>query len=166
MLLRAFAISLLLSSSVALAADRGPSTPAERKQALAYIRHFQADPLNPNLNAEIQWVLKWTMEIPDIRLDLCTSFYKLPKAQSKDGPLLFYAMVLAQTAFVLQNPDRQDDGPGQVEAGVDGVLQTYELLLKANPKDREPYLDKLLKQREAGTLKQFVKQHTPSGCGD
>jgi hypothetical protein len=166
MTLRVVALYLLLSSVSAIAADRGPSTPAERRQALEYIRHFQADPLNPNLNAEIQWVLKWTMEIPDIRLDLCTSFYKLPKAQSKDGPLLFDAMVLAQTRFVLENPDRQDDGPAQVEAGVEGVLQAYEQLLNANPKDREPWLDKLLKQREAGTLKQFVKQHTPAGCGD
>jgi len=64
MLLRAFAISLLLSSAVALAADRGPSTPAERKQALAFIATSRPTHSIPNLNAEIQWVLKWTMEIP------------------------------------------------------------------------------------------------------
>jgi len=46
------------------------------------------------------------------------------------------------------------------------VLPVYEQLLKANPNDREPYLDKLIKQRDAGTLKQFVKQHAPAGCGN
>jgi len=146
-------------------ADRGPSTPAERKQALEFARHFEADPLNPDLNAEIQWVLKWTMEVPDIRLDLCTSFDKL-KFESKDGHLFFDAMVLAQTGFVLEHPDRKDDGPAQTEAGAEGVLRAYEASIKANPKDREPFLDKLFKQREAGTLSQFIKQHAPSSCGN
>jgi hypothetical protein len=75
-------------------------------------------------------------------------------------------MVLAQTAFVLENPDRQDNGPAQMEAGAEGVLHAYEALIKANPKDREPFLDKLIKQREAGTLSQFVKQHAPSACSN
>jgi hypothetical protein len=164
MLLRAIAACLLLVSFGAAGADRGPSTAAERSQALQYIHRFQADPLNPDLKAEIQWVLKWTMDVPDIRLDLCISFYKLPKAGSKDGQILFDAMVLAQTAFVLENPDRKDDGTAQVEAGVEGVLRVYELLLKANSRDREPYLDKLIKRRDAGTLAQFVEQRAPSAC--
>jgi len=164
--MRAIAACLLMISIHAVAASRGPSTPAERKQALEYIRHFEADPLNPGLKPEIQWVVKWTMEVPDIRLDLCTSFYKLPKAQAKDGQILFDAMVFAQTAFVLENPDRQDNGPAQVEAGVEGVLRTYEVLLKANANDREPYLDKLIKKRDEGSLKEFVKAHMASGCGN
>jgi hypothetical protein len=169
MLLRVIAACLfgcmLGPSATAWAADRRPSTPEERKQALEYVRHFEADPLNPDRQAEIQWVLQWTREVPDIRLDLCTSFYKL-KMASKDGQILFDAMVLAQTAFVLENPDRQDNGPAQMEAGAEGVLHAYEALIKANPKDREPFLDALIKQREAGMLSQFVKQHAPSACGN
>jgi hypothetical protein len=161
---RTIAICLLLAPIAAAAADRGPSTPAERKQALEYIRHFQADPLNPELNAEIQWVVKWTMDVPDIRLDLCTSLYKLSNADARGRQVLFDAMVFAQTAFVLENSDRQEDGPAQVQAGVDGVLRVYEAMLKANAKAREAYLDKLIKRREDGTLAQFVKQHTPSAC--
>jgi hypothetical protein len=164
MLLRAAAFCLLLVAVPASAADRGPSTPAEREQALKYIRHFQADPLNPDLRAEIQWVVKWTMEVPDIRLELCTSFYKFPKAESKDRELLFNAMVFSQTQYVLENLTRQDDGRAQVEAGVEGVLRVYELSLKANPRDREPYLDKLIKRRDDGTLAHFVEQHASSSC--
>ena len=100
MLIRAIAACLLGSilwpSALFAVAPRGPSTPAERKQALEFIHHFEADPLNPDLKTEIQWVLNWSMEVPDIRLDLCISFYKLPDAQSKDGQILFDAMVLAQ----------------------------------------------------------------------
>jgi hypothetical protein len=165
--IRAIAVCLLgltlCPMAIAAAADRGPSTPAERKQALEIIRRYQADPLNPDLKTEIQWVVEWTREVPDIRLDLCTSFYKL-KTESKDGEIIFDAMLLAQTAFVLENPDRQDDGPAQVEAGAEGVLHVYEAMIKGNPRDREPFLDKLITQREAGTLAQFVKQHAPSVC--
>jgi hypothetical protein len=160
----AAAFFFLLVPIVASAADRGPSTPAERKQALDYIHHFQADPLNPELKPEIEWVVKWTMEVPDIRLDLCTSFFKLPKADAKDGQTLFNAMVFAQTAYLLENPDRQDDRLAQVEAGVEGVLRVYEVLLKADPKDRQPFLDKLIKHREDGTLAKFVEQHATESC--
>jgi hypothetical protein len=42
-------------------------------------------------------------------------------------------MVFAQTAFVLQNPDKQDDHLAEYEAGVEDALRTYEVLLNANP---------------------------------
>ena len=99
--------ALLLAPLASAAADRGPSTPEERKQALEYIAHFEADPLNPNLKPEIQWVVKWMMEIPDVHVDLCPILDKLPKGDKKDGLTLFTAMVLAQTALVLDNPDKQ-----------------------------------------------------------
>jgi hypothetical protein len=154
---------ILMPAGMALP-DRGPSTAEERSQALDVIHQFQADPLNPALAAKIQWVVKWTMEVPDIRLDLCTSFFNLPKADSKDGQKLFNAMVFAQTAFVLENPDKKDDGMAQVEAGVDGVLHTYEQLLKVNAKDKQPFLNKLIKRRNEGTLKKFVEEHASSSC--
>ena len=164
MLLRALAIFLFFLPFTASAADRGPSTPAERKQALEYIHRFQADPLNPDLTPEIQWVVKWTMEVPDIRLDLCTRFFKLTKAGSQDGQTLFNAMVFAQTAYLLENPDHQIDKLGELQAGVEGVLHVYEALLKANPKDRQPDLDKLIKQRDEGMLAKFVEQRANSSC--
>ncbi|MGD0631200.1 MAG: hypothetical protein ABR987_17870 [Terracidiphilus sp.] len=164
MLLRFLGIFLLFLPFTASAADRGPSTPAERKQALEYIHRFQADPLNPDLTPEIQWVVKWTMAVPDIRLDLCTGFFKLTKAGSKDGQTLFNAMVFAQTAYLLENSDGQTDKLGEIQAGVEGVLHVYEVLLKASPKDRQPDLDKLIKQRDKGMLAKFVELRATSSC--
>ncbi len=73
-------------------------------------------------------------------------------------------MVFAQTAFVLQNPDKQNAILAQYQAGVEGALRAYEALLKANPKDRQPYLDDLIQRREAGTLSQFVKERAAVAC--
>ena len=62
--------------------------------------------------------------------------------------------------------DRRDDGPTHVKAGVEGLLRAYSLLLKANANDREPYLDKLMKKRDEGMLKKFLKSLMASGCGN
>jgi hypothetical protein len=156
--------ALLAAPVASQTAPRGPSTPEERKQALEYIHHFEADPLNPALKPEIQWVIKWTTQIPDVRVSLCPILDKLPKGNKKAGQTLFTAMVFAQTAFVLKNLDKQNDDLAQFQAGVEGVLRIYELLLRNNPKDQQPYLDDLIQRREAGMLAQWVKERADASC--
>jgi hypothetical protein len=156
--------ALLAAPVASQTASRGPSTPEERKQALEYIQHFEADPLNPALKPEIQWVIEWTMQIPDVRVSLCPILDQLPKGNKKDGQTLFTAMVLAQTAFVLQNPDKQNDDPAQFQAGVEGVLRIYQVLLKSNPRDQQPFLDDLIQRRDAGTLVQWVNERAATYC--
>jgi hypothetical protein len=156
--------ALLAAPVAANAAGRGPSTPEERKQALEYIQHFEANPLNQNLKPEIQWLTIWMIEIPDVHVNLCIILDKLPKGDKKDSQALFNATFFSQIAFVLQNPDKQDDHLAEYQAGVEGALRVYEVLLKSNPKDRQPYLDDLIQRREAGTLAQFVKERAASAC--
>jgi hypothetical protein len=56
------------------------------------------------------------------------------------------------------NPEKKSDRLAQYQAGVEGALRLYENLLKSKPKDRQPYLDTLLRRRAAGTLAEFVKE--------
>jgi hypothetical protein len=149
--------ALLAAPASAIAAGRGPSTPEERKQALDYIQHFMADPLNPALKSEISWIVRWTIEIPDVRVSLC-NIIELPKSNKQDSQTLFTAMIMAQTAFALQNPDKQNDDLAQYQAGIEGVLRVYEVLLKSNPKDHQLILDDLIQRRDAGTLPQWIKE--------
>ena len=65
---------------------------------------------------------------------------------------------------MLQNPDKQDDLLAQYQAGVEGALKIYEVLLKSNPKDRQPFLDDLIQKRETGTLGQWVKDQAAKSC--
>ena len=62
------------------------------------------------------------------------------------------------------HPDKRDDRLGEYQAGVEGALRVYEVLLKANPKDRQPFLDDLIERRESGTLAQFVKERAEAAC--
>jgi hypothetical protein len=77
---------------------------------------------------------------------------------------LFAAMVFAQTAFAFRNLAKQGDLLAQYQADVEGVLRIYEVLLKANPKDRLPYLNDLIQRRESGTLEMFVKERAEAVC--
>jgi len=169
MFLRNFSTALvgcmiLLSPVASNAAGRGPSTPEERKQAFETIHAWQADPLGPEAKDHFAWVLKWFADVPDLTVHVCTILDKLPKGDKKDSNTIFGAEFMAQAAFVIENSDRKTDLPAEYQAGVDGALRTYESLLKANPKDRQPYLDDLVQRREAGTLAEFVKSRLASGA--
>lgn len=156
--------ALLAASMPVHAADRGPSTPDERKQALEFIHEWQADPLGPHAKDAFGWVLKWLVDVPDITVHACTILDKLPKGDKKDGATVFGGEFIAQAEFVIENRDKKDDRLAEYQAGVEGALRVYELLIKSNPKDREPFLDDLLQRREAGTLPQFVKDREAESC--
>jgi hypothetical protein len=40
----------------------------------------------------------------------------------------------------------------------------YEVLVKSNPKDQQPFLDDLIQRRDAGTLAQWVKERAAASC--
>lgn len=151
--------ALLAAPVSAIAADRGPSTPEERKQALEYIHDLQVNPLGPRALDERRWLLKWLADIPDVTVHMSAIILdKMPKGDKKDSASILFAEMVSQAAFIIQNPDKQHDLLAEYQAGVEGALQVYELLLKANPKDRQPFLDDLIQRRDAGTLAQWVKE--------
>jgi hypothetical protein len=155
---------LVFASTAAYAADRGPSTPEERRQAIEYIHAWQADPLGPQAKDQFGWVLKWLAEVPDITVHVCTIFDKLPKGDKKDGSVIFGSEFMGQAAFVLEGLGKQSDVEAEYEAGVLSALRVYENLLKTNPKDRQAYLDELVQRREAGTLQQYVRERAAIVC--
>lgn len=156
--------TFLLAPLSAMAVDRGPSTPEERKQALEYIHNWQADPLGPRAKDQFAWVLKWLADVPDVTVHVCMILDKLPRGDKKDSATIFGGAFMAQAAFVIESPNKKDDQMVEYEAGAEGALRVYEMLLKANPKDRQPYLDDLIQRREAGTLSQFVKERAVAAC--
>jgi hypothetical protein len=153
----------VFSAFPASAADRGPSTPEERKQALDYIQDFEANPLGPRAIQEREWTMRWIIEVPDIHVSACL-FIKLPKGDKKDSNTLFAAMFMSQTAFAIQNLGKPEDRSAEYEAGTEGLLRVYEVLLKNNPKDRQPELDDLLQKRDSGTLAKYVQERSAAEC--
>jgi len=156
---------LLLASAASFTQDRrGPSTAEERQQALEYIHSWQADPLGPQAKDQFAWVLKWFVDVPDLTVHVCTVLDKLPKGEKKDSGTIFGGQFMAQAAFVIENAGKRDDRIAEFQAGVEGALHVYEVLLKANSKDRQPYLDDLIERSDQGTLAQFVKERAAAEC--
>ena len=123
--------ALLVAPIAATAADRGLSTPEERKQALSYIQDFEANPLGPNALHERQWVIEWVIEVPDVHVRYCSSILdKMNKSDKKDGPALLAAIFMAQTEFALQDATMHGDVLAQYQAGVEGALRVYEPVQK------------------------------------
>lgn len=164
MIVFAVLIGMAAAALQAQTEKRGPSTPEERKQAVAYIHDYVDNPLGPNAVKEREWVFRWVAEIPDVHVTVCIILDKLPKGDKKDSSTIFLAQLFSEAAFLLENPDRSDDQFAQQMAGVEGALKVYENLVKAKPKDQQAYLDDLLKRRDAGTLGDYVKAQLAAHC--
>lgn len=158
-------LGLLLASAVSRAQDTpGPSTEADRQQVLASIHSWQADPLDPQANNQLVSVYKSFSNFTDITVHVCTLLDGLPKGDKKDSVTIFSGQVMAQAEFVIENSGKKVDRLAEYEAGVEGALRVYEVLLKTNPQDRQKYLDDLIRRRNDGTLDDFVKQRADAAC--
>jgi hypothetical protein len=157
---------LLLTASVPANAQnkRGPSTPEERKHVLEDIHYWQANPMDEDAKAQVGSVLKWFTDVPDLTVHVCILLDKLPTGDKKDSATIFSGQFMGQAAYVLENAGKAEDRQPELVAGVESALRVYQLLLKANPKDRQPFLEELLKRREAGTLAEFVQEKAATGC--
>jgi hypothetical protein len=142
------------------AADRGPSTPEERSQMLDEVHAWQANPLGPQAKDHFRTVFKFFADVPDLTVHVCMILDKLPKGSKKDADTIFGGQFMGQAQFVLESPNKNDDRVAEFQAGTEGALHTYQVLVQSNEKDRESYLDDLVKRREHGTLADYVKERS------
>ena len=73
--LRALGFAALLSTCAlqgGCTETRGPSTPEERARFVALVRSLERDPLAENTNAIRQQLRDWAIEVPDIRVKVCS----------------------------------------------------------------------------------------------
>jgi hypothetical protein len=157
------ALSLLSLTDLNAQDKRGPSTPEERARALAAIDDLETHPLGPNAKEERHWLTIWLIEVPDIHVGFCTDLLPdIPK--KKDGEIIPIQMVYSSARYAIQHDGSSSTSIEQYEAGVEGALKVYEVLLQDHPKDRDPKLDDLIQRRTAGTLADYVKERAASAC--
>ena len=156
----------LLAQIVPAQDERKPSTPEERAEAVRIARALEADPLGKDAAASREKLLKWLVEVPDISVKVCTSFFKplIGKKKNYSTELEMQPM-FSSAAFVIENPDKATDEPAIYQAGLEGTLKAYEAILKTKPKARWDFLDDLLARRDKGELKDYVMEVLENGCG-
>ncbi len=145
----------------AAAADkRGPSTVAERKRALEVIKNLEQRPLDPALKQDREWVFQWLKEVPDVNAGMCTGIIG-PLLQEKPTDVrsvLTIQDVLASAAFQIENPAKSKDRIAIYMAATEGMLRTYDNIVKTDPSKKSVFLEQLKKKQASGELLAYVKQ--------
>lgn len=163
----AAALAALLVLAPALAAARGPSTPAERRRAIEATRRLERDPLGKGAAAERRWLLQWIVEIPDVQVRGCTGPLDALAQDDggKFGKQLYAQSVFGMAAFLIEHPKRTDDWLAVQTAGVESVLRAYRSLLRKAPRAHWDELDVLLSAQRQGKLARLLEE-TMEGCDE
>jgi hypothetical protein len=145
------------------ATKRGPSTPEERKRAVEVMRKLEADPLNPQLQKDRQWLVNWVIEIPDITVPVCQDVLLTALKQDqwtyKYAPDLVGQQLAASAVFMIEHPEQGENDYAIYKAGLDSALHAYEAILKGHAKaGRWLPLDELLTKRKKGELDDYLRQ--------
>lgn len=152
--------ALSFLSDPGLGANRGPSTPEERKEAVRLVRALEEDPLSKDAHESRGWLVAWLSEVPDISVQMCPALLGEDfDSDQKHGAELALQQSLSSAAFIIEHPDRAQDRLAVATAGVEGVLTAYESLLTKKPKARSAALDTLLQARSDGKLGEVVARN-------
>ena len=144
--------------------QRGPSTPEERKQAVAMATFLETNPLAKEAKEYRSALLLFLTMVPDINVTLCSNVLGESKRQKGDYESeLFSQLAFSQGKFVIENPDKAGDEAAVQLAGVEGVLRAWQAIKTAKPKAKYPLMDELLQKQQAGTLAEHVKAGM-AGC--
>jgi len=157
--------SSLLAPSVALAEERGPSTPEERAKVIDLTRKLESDPLNAQAYEWRDWLNHWIDEVPDVIIPICPPLLpQLLRSNRNYSHELAMQVVYSSAAFIVEHPREQVDQQAVFQAGVDGMLKAYQSLLKAKPRARWYFLDNLIEMRDKGELKEYLRKQIDDNC--
>ncbi len=161
-------VTLVLISGLfvknAVAQNRGPSTPEERKRAVEIATLLENDPFNKDAKKLTSELVFFLVQAPDIHVHLCSDVlgdYK--KIKGDYSPIIVSQLTFSQGRFVIEHPEQADDWYQESMAGVEGVLRTYQNIKRAKPKVKISGLEELLAKQQAGQLADFVRT-TLAGC--
>lgn len=156
----ALAALIVLSCLAATAqTQHAPSTPAERQRLLKLATQLQANPLDPALNNDRAWAMKWIEDIPDITVNLCQAVFE-PMQDAPHGNLLAEIFTISATAFIIEHPDKANLDVEVNTAGITGMLKAYQTIIARAPRQASDDLDDLVARLKDGTLQQYVNDQT------
>ena len=155
----------LLAPSLSAADERGPSTAEERAKVIDLTHKLETDPLNPQAEEWRVWVAQWIDEVPDVVVPICPPLLpQLLRNNRNYAHELAMQVVFSSAMFIVEHPERQVDQQAVFQAGVDGMLKSYEAILKAKPRARWYFLDSLIQMRDKGELKEYLRKQIDDNC--
>jgi hypothetical protein len=159
---------LALGTAPALAADRGPSTPAEHARVIQIAADADKDPVAAMTSPDGRWLEKWVDEVPDYQFgpDKGAFWFMTTAAKGDLKRVLRFHHTASIAAYQVKNNilDPRANAVHQEAvtlAGVEGLLRAYESLAAKRPENRSEPVEQALAARNKGTLPEFVKALPP-----
>ena len=143
---------------------RGPSTAKERADFVAQVRSLERDPLGENASATRQRLRQWTIDVPDIRFQVCPELLGPGLAGYPYGREIDMQVVLSGAVLTIEHPGQARDDVSVYTAGVEGALHAYEQLVKSRTDSRVAALDELQEMRRRGELRDHIARLAKERC--
>ncbi|SEG05478.1 hypothetical protein SAMN05421819_1831 [Bryocella elongata] len=159
-----FAAALLCARMAVAQGNRGPSTAAERARALAAIGDLEQHPLGDKAQEERSWLLRWLTEVPDVHVLTCIVVPGMSKGNNRTGSLILFQMMAGGARYAIEHKDEPDNPVAQFQAGVRSGLRAYEMVVAANPSNRQAGMEEVLQLSKAGELDAWVAQRVATVC--
>jgi hypothetical protein len=152
-------IALLICATSTIAAAKARELPEDQKRFVSVVQNLEIVPLNPELQHDRAWAIQWLTDAPDISVNVCLDpIGGVAEKSYARGPNVVVQYMLAMAAFIIKNPDKQNDMDAQQLAGVESALRAYQSMRTAQPLASSPALEKLLEVQKRGELPGFVHE--------
>ena len=154
--LATLALAILVTSTAAIAASRGPSTPEERQKLVTLVAQLEAEPLSEQATKARQWLLAFLQAVPDITAKQCASLVGAPAERQGVPSDLLMQQLYSNAAYVVQH----QVAPGTTEAlhaGLSGTLRAYQAMRAKDATPVHPRLEQLLEIERNGRLVEYVR---------
>lgn len=154
----ALGLTLLLGAAN-LAAAAGATTPQDRARFVSVTRALETNPLDPGLQDDREWALRWLTEAPDVSVEICLDI--LGDAGRKSYPYageMLFQYSFGMGAFVIEHPEAANDKDAQQLAGMESALKAYSAIVRVRPDGRLKSYDALLAAQSQGALPEAVRK--------
>lgn len=118
------------------------------------VKILEQDPFIKDAKKYREVLTFYLIETKDVSVTICSNDATEPlfNKKYKFSNELFSQNMFAMAVFKLENPEKATDEKAAQLAGAEGMLKTYEAMVKQNPKAKLAAADDLISKRNDGTL--------------
>jgi len=150
---------LLVQALGSRGANRGIPDEAECKKAIELTRLLESEPLSKEAARARKQMARWLVLYPDIEVRQCSVLLgSIADERKKEFEFISMQLLYSGAAYIIEHPEEGDDRLAVYAAGLEGALRAYEAILRDKPRLRRPYLDRLIRLRDDGTLIEYVTE--------
>jgi hypothetical protein len=122
-------------------------------------RFLEQKPLEKEAKKVRSSAIQWLIVTDKVNIKICSLLLHGVDDKYKYAAELTGQYTIGMGAFKLSNPDRAQDEDAAQQAGIESALISYESMVAAQPKAKNPFMDDLLTKRSQGTLVAYVKEN-------